>query len=56
MKREKTAVVESEAVGLERVKEAEQLGSHTGPNSNLVEKLVKSSPVPEEIIIERMAG
>ncbi|NLT48775.1 MAG: hypothetical protein GXX92_10240, partial [Clostridiales bacterium] len=47
----KTAVVESEAVGLERVKEAEQLGVTPG-KLNLVEKLVKSSPVPEEIIIE----
>lgn len=47
----KTAVVESEAVGLERVKEAEQLGVTPG-KLNLVEKLVKSSPVPEEIVIE----
>ncbi|MFA5635608.1 MAG: anti-sigma factor domain-containing protein [Anaerovoracaceae bacterium] len=47
----KTAAVEAEAVGLERVKEAEKLGVTPG-KLNLVEKLVKSSPDPEDIVIE----
>ncbi len=47
----KTALVEAEAVGLERVQEAEKLGVTPG-KLNLVEKLVKSSPDPEDMVIE----
>lgn len=47
----KAALVEAEAVDLERVEEARELGVTPG-KLNLVQKLTKSSPDPDAIVIE----